>query len=81
MKKYYINYNTGAGNFEFEGTLDDAKKKAEEGICYTQQDVYIKNEEGNIVACLPWWGVEPEEDDYVTEQFGSFGFYGEWEER
>ena len=81
MGKYYVNYNTGAGNFEFEGTLDDAMKKAEEGICYTQQDVDIKNEEGNIVACLPWWGVEPEEDDYVTEQFGSFGFYGEWEER
>lgn len=21
MEKYYINYNTGAGNYEFEGTL------------------------------------------------------------
>ena len=81
MEKYYVNYNTGAGNFEFEGTLDDVKKEAEKGICYTQENIEIEDKNGNTVAYLPWYGVEPEEDDYITEQFGSFGFYGEWEER
>jgi hypothetical protein len=30
------------------------------------------------VAYLPWWGVQPEENDVVTCQFGTYGFYGEW---
>lgn len=78
MGKYYVNYNTGAGNFEFEGTIGGAMKSAEEGLSYTQQAVKIEDENNNTVVYLPWWGVEPEEDDYVTEQFGSYGFYGEW---
>lgn len=77
MKKYYINYNTGAGNFEFEGTLEEAMKAAEEGLCYTQQNVSIELD-GEQVAYLPWWGAQPEEDEVVTCQFGSFGYYGEW---
>ena len=31
------------------------------------------------IAYLPWYGVQPEEDDIVTATFGNFGFYGEWE--
>lgn len=75
--KYFIDYNTGAGNFEFEGTLEEAIKKAEEGLAYTQQNVYIKTLDGKQVAYLPWWGTQPEEDEIVTCQFGTFGFYGE----
>ena len=33
--KYYIDYGTGAGNEYVEGTLDEAKKVAEDGLSYT----------------------------------------------
>lgn len=39
--KYYVNYGTGAGNEEVEGTLEDAMRVAEEGLTYTQQSVRI----------------------------------------
>ena len=28
MSKYYVNYHTGAGNYEFEGTLEEAIEDA-----------------------------------------------------
>jgi len=76
MKKYFIDFNTGAGN-EYAKTLEDAKRKAEENLAYTQQDVDIY-EDDEIIATMPWWGTEPEQDDVVTTQFGNFGFYGQW---
>ena len=63
-----------------EGTLEDAKKIAEDGLAYTQTDVKIQTESGEDVAVLNWYGVQPEEDDVVTAQFGDYGFYGEWVE-
>lgn len=76
--KYYINYGTGAGNEYVEGTLEDAKKVAEDGLSYTQTDVKVQTEDGEDVAILKWYGVQPEKDDVVTAQFGDYGFYGEW---
>lgn len=78
MVNYYINYNTGAGNKWVNGTLEEAMQEAENGLAYTQIGVTIEDENGKIVAYLPWYEVEPSEDDIVTCQFGSFGFYGEW---
>lgn len=77
---YHIDYGTGAGNFDFTGTLEDAITEANRGLCYTQLPVsiFIKDVIENI-AYLPWYGVQPEEDDIVTATFGNFGFYGEWE--
>lgn len=75
---YYVNYGTGAGNEEVEGTLEDAMRVAEDGLSYTQESVKIEDEDGEEVAILPWYGTAPEEDDMVTCQFGDFGFYGEW---
>ena len=77
MGKYYVDYNTGAGNFEVEGTLEEAMTAANEGLCYTQQWVKIK-ENDEVVAQLPWYGIKPEEDNVITAQFGDYGFYGEW---
>ncbi len=79
--KYYINYGTGAGNEEVEGTIQNAMKVAEDGLAYTQMPVVIFDESGQEVAILPWWGVQPGEDDIVTAAFGEFGFYGTWEEK
>lgn len=78
MKKYYINYNTGANNKYVTGTLEETMQEAEKGITYTQEDLDICNEDGKIVARLPWYGVKPDDEDVVTVQFGDFGFYSEW---
>ena len=76
---YYIDYGTGAGNFEFTGTLEEAMDEANEGLCYTQLPVSISVKDGyDAIACLPWYDIEPSEDDVVTASFGEFGFYGEW---
>lgn len=79
--KYFVNYNTGTGNFEFEGTLDEAKEAAEKRIAYTQMPITISadgDDTWNVVSILPWHGVSPDEDDKVTERYGDFGFYGAW---
>lgn len=75
---YYIDYGTGAGNFEFIGTLEEAMEEAAERLCYTQLPVTISVNDEYEIACLPWYDVEPSEDDVVTASFGDFGFYGEW---
>lgn len=52
-----------------------------DGVKYYTQlpvSIFIKDDIENI-AYLPWYGVQPEEDDIVTATFGNFGFYGEWE--
>lgn len=66
--------------FCFTGTLEDAITEANRGLCYTQLPVsiFIKDDIENI-AYLPWYGVQPEEDDIVTLLLEILEFYGEWE--
>ena len=83
MEKYLIDYGTGAGNQEVEGTLEEAMKIADKGACYTQCDICIYNQNGDIVAARQWWGVtyddsQLEEEDSI--EFGTFGYYSDWNE-
>lgn len=80
--KYFINYHTGINEW-FEGTLDEAKTKADENIAYTQQDVTIDDESGNTVSKRSWSGVSYDENDpdkwcESPIVFGTFGFYSDW---
>ncbi len=89
MKKYLIDYNTGAGN-NFADSIEDAKQKADEGAAYTQKDIVIYEGKSNTptsewkeILRRNWWGVpfDPEETEETKEeiiQFGSFGYYGAW---
>lgn len=82
--KYYINYNTGAGNAWIDGTLADAKAAADAGAAYTQCDIVIEGEDGNEAARRPWWGVaydseETDEAECEIISFGGFGYFGRWE--
>ncbi|MFA5559213.1 MAG: hypothetical protein WDA59_07160 [Methanofastidiosum sp.] len=85
MKKYLVNFGTGAGN-EYADTIEEAKRIAVEQASYTQASIKIElvneddEEENEVIARLPWWGVQPGEDDEVIVDFGEFGFYGEWED-
>lgn len=75
--KYMIKYNTGAGD-EDAYSLEEAKKKAESGICYTQEPIDIfDREKEEVVSTLPWYGVQPGDDDEPLEEIGG-GFYGQW---
>lgn len=76
---YYINYHTGAGD-EVTETLNDAMKIADDGACYTQQNITIEDDKENIVAQRTWYGVQAniEYDEDIID-FGSFGYYGPWE--
>ena len=38
---YYIDYGTGAGNFEFTGTLEEAMEEANKGLCFTSSSFYF----------------------------------------
>lgn len=74
---FVIDYNTGVKHTIKAYDLDEAKEQAQEQLSYTQESVNIY-QNGELVATLPWYGVTPEEDAVVTEQFGDYGFYGEW---
>lgn len=76
MKKYFIDFNTGAGN-EWADTLEEAFVLAENGLSYTQEPVCVYNG-AELIAKLPWYGIEPSKDDVATANFGDSGFYGEW---
>ncbi len=39
--RFYVTYGTGAGNFEFNGSLEECKKEADDGTSYTGLDVEI----------------------------------------
>lgn len=76
---YTVNYHTGAGNSAAE-TLDDAKKVADNGACYTQQDITVEDEEGNVAARRTWYGCTDGISECISPiRFGNFGFYGDWE--
>jgi len=90
--EYYINYNTGAGNEYFNGTLAEAKAAADKGAAYTQVDIIISKKDPLFeisgewlpVARRRWYSGEfdPElyEDgeDADVIRFGNFGYFDEW---
>jgi hypothetical protein len=78
-KKYFVNYNTGAGNFKMMAELDEVIKEAVNNIAYTQQDICITDDNDNIIAVLPWINRPSSDEDIITADYGNFGFYAGWE--
>lgn len=79
MKKYHVNFGTGAGNFDSDLPLNKLMKEVESQVAYTHKNVMIEDgETREDIACLPWNGRSPMKDEYVTAQFGNYGYYGEW---
>lgn len=86
MGKYYIDFNTGAGN-EYAETLEDAKEIADDGAAYTQQNITIhpvingKVDFDSTVTMRCWYGVAYDENKAYEENpicFGDFGYYADW---
>lgn len=85
--KYYINYHTGAGNEWVECDLDEAKRIADAGACYTKRTISIEDDAGNEVSRRNWYGCKYDSDMIDEDQhshdiidFGNFGFYDNWTE-
>lgn len=79
---FYIKYHTGVED-ETAETLQEAMDIADDGACYTQEDITIEDDAGNVVATRYWNGVkwsEDEDDDCVGDviPFGDFGYYTGW---
>lgn len=84
MKKWKIDYGTGAGNFEMTAEIEDVMKKADNGAAYTQESYVIIADDGETWI-RSWCGVEYDpdaEDDAENEiiSFGKFGYYAAWRE-
>lgn len=92
---YWVDYLTGAGDFEITGTLEEAKRAADDGASYTQRDILIYKQikldgpgdlyDSELVCGRVWYGVELTEEDMTEDEdqyitFGSFGFYAPWQE-
>lgn len=66
------------GDYEAYGTIEDAQRRADELATYCQRDMDIYAPDG--VYSRRWWGTtEGIEDCEDPIQFGSFGYYGDWE--
>lgn len=79
---YTVNFNTGVGNVEV-ATLEEAKQVAVDLMTYTQRDITIETEDGEVIATARWYGVKPSEEDYeagiVLAEIGG-GFYARWDD-
>lgn len=84
MKNLIINFNNGFTTEVEVKDLNEAKEIAEEQMGYTQQNVSIETEEGEVLAVSRWYGYEATEEEkeegIVLEEFGNSGFYAIWEE-
>ncbi|MED4172577.1 hypothetical protein P4631_09030 [Halalkalibacterium halodurans] len=78
MRKYIIEYHTGVRHEVNVNTLEEAQEFALSGLAYTGEKITILDDCNNVVSVARWWEHEPNEDDEVLVQFGSFGFYETW---
>lgn len=78
MSKFIINYGTGAGNEE-TSDFELAMETADNGAAYTQQNIKIEDENGNVIAQRTWYGtICGIEECENPISFGTFGFYADW---
>lgn len=81
-EKYIIDFCNGI-KFDFFGTLDEARKEADDKVAYTQEDVKIRNANGVTITLRKWWGtaydntIDDAELSYIID-FGNFGYYSNW---
>lgn len=77
-ESYRIGYGTGAGGFNFAGSLNAAKAAAEKGITYTETDVVIYDKYGcKAISVRRWIGAIPESTEGVI-RIGDYGYYTDW---
>ena len=75
---FEISMNPYMDTIEFEGTLEEAKKEAEEMIAYNQYDIVIYENDEEVTR-RRWCGIAPSEEDEEEDiiEIGD-GFYSDW---
>jgi viroplasmin and RNaseH domain-containing protein len=81
MKKYLVDFGTGAGNKEFD-TIEEAKKYAEENISYTEKSIGIwavDGEEYTPLLTSAWVERGTGQGIKKLAKIGTKGYYKDWE--
>lgn len=81
MKQFTVNY--GQGNIEereANNVWELAEEINQEGLPYNQSSIKILDQDDKEILIADWWGVEPDEDDDILQQIGTFGFFSPWRE-
>jgi len=76
--KYTVDFNNGL--MLRSNTLLGAKRLALKRSGYTQRNIQIYDDAGNLVASSEWIPGVPEKKSEVLCRFGSFGFYKKWKD-
>ena len=80
---YIVNWHTGVEDDAFD-TLGKAMRFADANACYTQQNITIEDDDGNLICERHWWGTaisNLDDDDIVLYDqidFGAYGYYDDW---
>lgn len=79
---YIVKWHTGVED-DMINTLRKAMSFADANACYTQRDITIEDEDGNIICMRHWWGCPISDDDddiicYDPIDFGNYGYYDDW---
>ncbi|MDP4153199.1 MAG: hypothetical protein Q8865_07170 [Bacillota bacterium] len=79
--KYIVNYHTGFGDFNVEGSINQAKQRADDEATFTQQPISIDDEFGTEVIHRHWnqklYGIQLSENPL---KFGEKGYYDDWKD-
>ena len=78
MEHFTADYCNGIRQPIDKAGIEEALQEIEKNMAYTQADIKVYDDNGDIVALSKWYGVEPSEDDIPLATFGTFGFYDSW---
>lgn len=73
----YIDFGEKEKNICVNGTLENAKRIAENNITFTQKPIKIYNKK-NQISLLQWIEGLPYKNEDVLIYFKDFGFYQGW---
>ena len=75
---YQISMNPYMDDIAFRGSLEEAKKEADEMVAYNQYDIIIRKG-GEEVTSRRWCGIAPSEEDEDGDIIWiGDGFYADW---
>ena len=80
MRKYLVDFGTGAGNKEFD-TIEEAKTYAAENISYTGENIGIwlnENEEYTPLLTSKWVERGAGQGTKKLAKIGTEGYYTDW---
>lgn len=75
----YILSSNGFKNKLEATTSKKARDEADDSACYTQEPMYILDNDGNCLYCRSWINHANWDNEGKVIDFGNFGYYSAWE--